>query len=382
VPIMTSSTLHPTSSGFWVRVISKAIILFLAFNLLFILIDPVQSLGNISIYNRLVPGRQRLPYGDNPVRAYNVSLYNLPAMFTSHEIAGGAKPDDEYRVIFIGDSSTWGYLLRPHETLTAYINQQQLTTSDGRRLLAYNLGYPVMSLTKDLLILSQALEYQPDMIVWLVTLESMPRSKQLFPPLLQNNPAAVRPLISTYKLGLDPDDPSFVTENTFQKSLIGQRKPIADWLRLQIYGVMWAATWIDQDIPEQYTLRQEDLSSELNFYDLEPPELPETALALEVLSAGMEMAGEIPVLLINEPMFISQGANSDLRYNFYYPRWAYDAYRDIMLYLAETNDWQYVDLWDRIPPAEFTNSAVHISPTGTRQLSELISAEIINLQEH
>lgn len=380
--MITQSTLQPTASGFWIRVISKAIILFLVVNLLFVLLVPVPSLGKISIYNHLVPGRLRLPYGDNPALAYNISLYNLPAMFASHELTGAAKPDHEYRVIFIGDSSTWGYLLPPNQTLTAHLNQQQLTASDGRRLRAYNLGYPVMSLTKDFLILSQALEYKPDLIVWLVTLESMPRSKQLFPPLLQNNPAAVRDLISTYNLALDPEDPNFVDENSYQKTLIGQRKSIADWLRLQIYGIMWAATGIDQDIPEQYTLRQEDLSSELNFYELQPPNLPESALALDVLAAGMNVADDIPVLLVNEPMFVSEGANSDLRYNFYYPRWAYDAYRDILLNLAQKNEWHYVDLWDRIPPAEFTNSAVHISPTGTRQLAELISAEIINLQDH
>lgn len=380
--MITQSTLQPTASGFWIRVISKAIILFLVVNLLFVLLVPVPSLGKISIYNHLVPGRLRLPYGDNPALAYNISLYNLPAMFASHELTWAAKPDDEYRVIFIGDSSTWGYLLPPNQTLTAHLNQQQLTASDGRRLRAYNLGYPVMSLTKDFLILSQALEYKPDLIVWLVTLESMPRSKQLFPPLLQNNPAAVRDLISTYNLVLDPEDPNFLDENSYQKTLIGQRKSIADWLRLQIYGIMWAATGIDQDIPEQYPLRQEDLSSELNFYELQPPNLPESALALDVLAAGMNVADDIPVLLVNEPMFVSEGANSDLRYNFYYPRWAYDAYRDILLNLAQKNEWHYVDLWDRIPPAEFTNSAVHISPTGTRQLAELISAEIINLQDH
>ncbi|MCZ7670394.1 MAG: hypothetical protein M5U34_26160 [Chloroflexi bacterium] len=42
------------------------------------------------------------------------------------------------------------------------------------------------------------------------------------------------------------------------------------------------------------------------------------------------MAGDVPVLLINEPMFISSGRNSDLRYNAFYPRWAYDQYREML----------------------------------------------------
>ena len=171
---------------------------------------------------------------------------------------------------------------------------------------AYNLGYPVMSLTKDLLILSRALEYQPDLIVWPVTLEFMPRSKQLFPPLLQNNPSTVRQLIIAHQLNLDQNDPSFVEPDFYEKTLLGQRKPLADWLRLQIYGILWAATGIDQDIPEKYTLRQEDLSDDQSFHGFQPPNLPESALALDVLQAGMRMSGEIPVLLINEPMFMSQ----------------------------------------------------------------------------
>ena len=42
---------------------------------------------------------------------------------------------------------------------------------DGRLLRAYNLGYPVMSLTKDLLLLELAHSYTPNLVVWCVTLE-------------------------------------------------------------------------------------------------------------------------------------------------------------------------------------------------------------------
>ncbi|HWQ84324.1 MAG TPA: hypothetical protein VN363_07145 [Anaerolineales bacterium] len=378
---MSSSIDHEYSSRFWVRVILKALFLFLGLNLLFGILDPMQFLGKLTIYNSFIPGRVRLPYGENPASAYNLSLYNLPAMFASHELAGAQKPPDEYRVILIGDSSTWGYLLAPDETLAAFINQQQLRLPDGRLVRAYNLGYPVMSVTKDLLILTHALNYQPDLIVWPVTLESLPRSKQLFPPLLQNNPADVRKLIAAHDLNLDSNDPGFVEPDFYQKTLVGQRKEIADWLRLQFYGILWAATRIDQELPDQYIPRQEDLSSDVSFHELQPPALSESALALDVLEAGMDLAGNIPVLLINEPMFISQGANSDLRYNFYYPRWAYDAYRELLLNLANKNSWHYLDLWNSVDPTEFTNSAVHMSPLGTNQFAMQIGSEILRLQQ-
>jgi len=50
-----------------------------------------------------------------------------------------------------------------------------------------------MSLTKDLVLLNEAMQHQPDLIIWPVTLESFPREKQLVHPLLQNNPAAFAP---------------------------------------------------------------------------------------------------------------------------------------------------------------------------------------------
>ncbi len=166
--------------------------LFLIANLVFAVWYPLAGLGRVSAYNRLFPGRERLPYGDNPDKAYNLSTYNLEAMFASHELNAGPKPADEYRVLVIGDLSTWGFLLTNQQTLTGALNQSQLKTPDGRDIRFYNLGYPVMSVMKDLLILSAAARYEPDLILWPLTLESLPYDKQLYPPLLQNNPQATR----------------------------------------------------------------------------------------------------------------------------------------------------------------------------------------------
>ena len=58
-----------------------------------------------------------------------------------------------------------------------------------------------------LLLLSLVRPYQPDLIVWPVTLESFPADKQLFPPLVQHNPGPTRALIARYHLRLNPDDP-------------------------------------------------------------------------------------------------------------------------------------------------------------------------------
>lgn len=372
-----SPSSRPHQTRFAVRVLLKTLALFLIVNLFFGWVDPVPLIGRISFYNYLFPGRQRLPYGDNPSRSYNLSLFQLDAMFASHLLAASPKPATEFRVILIGDSSTWGYLLHPDQTLSAYLNAAGLQTPDGRRVRVYNLGYPVMSLMKDLLFLSQASQYQPDLVVWNLTLESFPYDKQLFAPILQHNPQPVRSLIKQYQLNLDSSDPQFVDRGFWDRTLLGQRRTLADLLRLQLYGMLWAATGIDQDIPADYTPRMEDLPADQSFHDLQPPVLSQDELAFDILQAGIQSAGPTPVIIVNEPIFVSQGENSDIRYNFYYPRWAYDDYRLLLNERSRQAGWYYLDLWNVIDSNEFTNSAVHLSPAGSSELAGLIAAAIL-----
>jgi len=361
------------------NVLIKALVLFIAANVLFAFTNPLPALGRLSAYNGLFPGRLRLPYGDRPDLAYNLSLFNLDAMFASHEIASGRKPADEFRVVLIGDSSTWGFLLRPEDTLNALLNARGLVAPSGKQVRVFNLGYPTMSLTKDLLMLSRALRYQPDLILWLVTLESFPASKQLASPIVQHNPQEVRELIAGSNLRLDADSPEFVTLSRWDQTLIGQRRAIADWFRLQLYGVLWSATGVDQAYPEKYDPPQRNLTAEEVFYGLEPPVLNESDLAFDALEAGVKLAGDVPVMFVNEPIYLSDGQNSDIRYNFYYPRWIYDQYRQAMRLRAEANGWLYLDVWNLVPAGEFTNSAIHLTPAGENLLAVQVARMILPL---
>jgi hypothetical protein len=370
----------PTAEfGFrWARkVVLKALLLLLIANLLFAALDPLPWLARISAYNLIIPGRHRLPYGENPELAYNLSLFQLEAMFASHELSAGHKPEDEYRVLLIGDSSVWGFLLTAEQTATAYLNQAAYTTEDGRTVRAYNLGYPVMSLLKDVAILDWAMAYQPDMIVWLVTLESFPHDKQLASPLIQHNPEIAQTLIEAHDLDLDPQHPDLVRLSFWERTIIGQRRALADLIRLQLYGVLWAATGVDHAIPEEFDLRAEDLVAEVAFHGIQPPQQVEDILSLDVLQAGMAAADPVPIILVNQPMFLSRGENSDIRYNFHYPRWAYDAYRAWLSEQCERNAWRCLDYWNAIDPEEFTNTAFHLTPGGSAQLAGLIGEAIL-----
>ena len=349
----------------FIRIGLKAFALFVVFNVLFALVQPMPNLGRLSLYNTVFPGRPRLPWGEDAARAYNLTLNNLDAMFASHEIAR-AKPASEYRVILIGDSSTWGFLLRPEDTLAAKLNERNLAANDGRRMHFYNIGYPDFSLTKDALLLSRAMRYQPDLVVWLVTLRSFPVAAQPHALTLANAQEAqvIAPTLP------------ITTVSALPNNLWTARRDLADLVRLQLYGVMWAATGIDQYIPATYEPLQRDFENDDSFFNLKQP-LNEQDLALDVLAAGQRIAGTVPLIVVNEPVYVSDGRNSDIRYNFFYPRWAYDQYRELMPKQAAVQGWRYVDLWNAVPPSEFTNSAVHLTPKGSQLLADQLAVELV-----
>ena len=78
--------------GLFLRVTAKAALLFVLFNVVFAAIIPLDALGTLSLYNVLLPGRERLPYGEEPVQSYNLSLFNIPAMMASHCLAPASSP--------------------------------------------------------------------------------------------------------------------------------------------------------------------------------------------------------------------------------------------------------------------------------------------------
>lgn len=351
------------------RVLLKATLSFALFNFAFIFMNDI-PFGKLSFYNFIFPGRERFPFGETR-EAYNLSLFDLDAMFASHVLAGTEKTSNEYRVLLIGDSSVWGTLLTPQQTLAGQLNAAP-TTACGKEVHVYNLGYPTISLMKDLMILDRADRYQPDMIIWLMTLEAFPEDKQLSSPIVANNAMHVQQLITDYDLSLNRDDPDLVDASRWDQTFVSRRRALADLLRLQIYGALWASTGIDQFYPENYERAQVDLEPDEKFHGLTSLQ---GALAFDVLEAGMS-ALPVPTILVNEPILISNGVNSDIRYNFFYPRWAYDQYRQLLSEHATARNWTYLDLWDLVPLQEFTNSAIHLTPEGEAMLLSKITAAI------
>ena len=364
--------------GQLIRIGLKAVALFLIFNLIWLAAQPMTFLNRLTVYNGLVPGRERFPFAEYPAESYALTVNSLDQIFAAH-IVSRPKAADEFRVLHIGDSGVWGYLLEPDQSQAACITRQNLTLPDGRRVVAYNLGYPTLTAVKDLLILRRGLQHQPDLVIWSITLASLYPADQLDFPLLHAARDEIAALQAEYAFNL-PQWPLPAPE-AFARTFIGQRRQVADWLRHQLYGPAWAATRIDHRIPKfvaphPVNLDPNDGLLSVNVVNLrEPGRFTAPDLALDVVRVGMEWAKSagVPLVLVNAPMY--RNDSHPLRYNTYYPRWAYDSYREVMAAEAAREGWRYRDLWDAAPPDAFTDTDFHLTATANCTYAERLIRE-------
>jgi hypothetical protein len=207
------------------------------------------------------------------------------------------------------------------------------------------------------MILDKSLKFEPDMIIWLTTLEAFPNINQVETPILQGNPVYINQLIEKYDL------------NNFEKrevrnsdfTIINQRRNIADRINLQRLGFLWDATGKDQHYPEKYNKAQRDFEEpRLTYYGAENTTELEKTLAFEIIKQAVVKNPDINFVLVNEPILTSSGFNSHLQYNYYYPRWAYDYFREKLSVFTNENEIAYYDFWKLIEEDGFTNSAIHL----------------------
>ena len=361
------------------RVLVKAFLLFVIFNLLFAWFDP--PIGQITAYNGLWPGRMRFPYAESP--DYYQLGYNAPviedfdAMFGAHIISADPKPADEFRVLLLGDSATWGGHVAPEDMLAEQLNRLGLVTCDGRRIKAYDLGYPWPSLLRDILILDRALEYQPDMVIWLVTLHSFEK-KPADRDFLVPHAERMMEVVTEHHLNL-PRAYSDQSSRTFwDKTIIGQRERLKNLILVQTYGAMWTATGIDNyyGLSQEHPLFSQDAEADQSYFDYRSPnDAPALvkSLMFDILRVGHEIAGDVPLIVVNEPIFIVSGRNSDLRYNDLYPRWAYDTYRQSLTQWMNAQGYTFYDYWNALPTSEFSDNIFHRDPRGESRFADLLS---------
>jgi hypothetical protein len=348
------------------RVLAKALALFVVINVLYALINPQGA--QVSGYNFLFPGRTRLPFGvmGDP---YSVAIEDVDITFASHAISA-PKQADEFRVVMIGDSSLWGEDLGAYEVISEQWNKLN-SLCGNKTIKAYNLGYPHPSVLKDLVILDKAMEYQPDLIVWFVTLNSL-ISQRINPFLMANRERAAE-ILNDYEIGFQQTE-GFEGDSTFyERTLVGQRSELARQIRLEILGIVWTATNEDTNRLTPGVAPDFSVSDDPSYRGMAPPQVIKDKLLFGALTAGHEIAGAIPVLIVNEPIFLVTEERSPVRYNAVYPRWVYDQYREHMAVQAQGAHWNYLDLWNAVPPEYFADGRFHLLVKGEQLLIQQIN---------
>ena len=371
------SEVHP------LRVLLKATFLFVVINVVFALVDP--PMGKITLYNYIVPGRLRFPYEKEPSFysiGHNAPVYeDFDAMFGAH-IISKRKPASEFRLILLGDSATWGVSVSADEMLSEQINRLHIQTCDGRNIRAYNLGYPMSFLARDVLLLDKAMEYKPDMVFWLITLSALqPKTAETY--FIVPHSERYLQLANTYGFKLSYLSQPVQEPSLWDKTIIAQRRRLKNIILTQAFGVLWAATGIDnhESIDPELGLPSAPVDDNLDYEGRLPDATLDLSdsLMMDVLSTAFRVAGDVPVVLVNEPIFVADGKNHPVRYNELYPRWAYDEYRQFMFEWAKEYDYKLLDYWNALPPEDFVDQYFHRRLSGEKRFAELLAPEIKKL---
>lgn len=329
------------------RVLVKSMVLFVVLNIL------LSSFSSVDyfVFERLMPKQDQFPiyviYPDPRARhGFGIrNVFDLNVLFKSHIISRDEKSKNEYRIIFIGDSTV--------RNGSAYLSVDGYTCG-GRILRSYNLGYYGFSATKDLLILQDAMRYRPDMIIWSVTSDTFQGEPKTF---------ALANITKLDGLALSYQLPVFVDQsyNYGETMLYWDSQLRLQMLLLANYNILYPAIHNEQKI---ISAANEDLK-------ISSPSKNSTSGShndlFTAISVGLNIANGAPVVVINEP-----------RPSLVIKENEYIRYRGSFSNLSVNQHWIYLDLSNLIPDQEFYDK-VHRNKNGEALFEKAIVPAVLQV---
>jgi lysophospholipase L1-like esterase len=360
------------------RIFAKAVVLLLIANFACIVgdFDPVAMLTQINTWGLVGHGRARLAY---PSDFQNGQL-PIESLLAAHEIAYRPKAADEYRVVVLGESGIAGWGLDDRETFTRQLTARNLEVK-GKRVVAYNLAYPSPDAARDLLILNAAARYQPDLVVWFITaapLDDSPKSAGVNLTFFELNRKRLESVIAAINF------PDWIDARLTKEP--GWRRWIA--IRNQDMLPVWVNTLLYPfNAPDlgrtTRRIANETIPAKARYYTGRPgfESMPGASWIFLKEARVYATSARFDLLVVNEPMLVGKGANSDVNYNLEYERAFYDRYRrEMALYASKLKLW-YADLWDAIPAESFTDTPFHADAAGYGILVDRIAEIVKSSQE-
>jgi hypothetical protein len=364
-----------TSRRQFFRVMIKAVLLLFICDALQIAVGFAPALDHWSIYKYFTPPTARIGIADqigDPI------WWRLDVLLDAHEIAQPKAPD-EYRVVFLGDSATFCLYCVASEAIPQAFTDLGATIGN-KHIRAYNLAYPGSDWLKDILILKHALDYQPDAVIWLITAKGSndqpdPRDPQAH-LIVRINADGLPGLAKDYGFDTWEVDQYADAAAWYQSSIWFHGGRFRDWLVL-IARTVWSPLIRSGDITKQYLLPGDpvnqlpiqataEINSSLPGYQTFPNRQWDLLLAAQ----QMAQARGIPLLIVNEPTYIGSGPNADVNYNSFYERALYDRFRAAMTMFVQQHGLAYLDLWNSLPPEDFSNTSLHYNLAGNQRVAQ------------
>ena len=361
----------------FIRILLKAVALLLICDVLQIAFHVASTIDHWSIYQALTPPTARLGIANqigDPI------WWRINVLLDAHKIARPKAPD-EYRVIFLGDSATFCLYCKAGEAIPQVFTDQEASI-DGKRVVGYNLAYPGPDWLKDILILKHALDYQPDAIVWLITANGssdQPNPNNPDPTLfVRINADELPALARQYQFSTWETKLYAEADAWYQSSIWLHGGRYRDWLVLAARA-LWNALIRTKDLTTDYLLPGSPITeqpirpiAEINSGLPGYESLPNSRW--DLLLAGQRMAHEkgIPLLIVNEPLYVGSGPNSEINYNSYYERALYDRFRAALTGFTQQYQLPLLDLWNFLPPENFSNTALHYNLEGNRKIAQQV----------
>lgn len=367
------------------RVLIKAIMLLIIFDATQIAFDLAGTLERWRLYRSFTPLTERLGLANqigDPI------WWTIDPLLDAHQIAQ-PKASDEFRVIFLGDSATFCLYCRSTEAIPSVFTQLG-AIFDGKHVIGYNLAYPGSDWMKDILILKHALKYQPDAIVWLVTAKGAGNQPLPQEPdahlIIRVNAAELPALARQFNLDTWETERYADADAWYQRSIFTHGGRYRDWLLLVVRSFRNALIYPNKDLTQEYLLPGEpvitkpipaiaEINSALPGYDTFPNR------QWTLLRAGHQLAAEadVPLLVVNEPIYLASGPNTDVNYNPFYERNLYDRFRAALLDFTQQHTMTYLDLWNLLPAENFSNTSLHYNLEGNRRVAEAVWSNLQRL---
>jgi hypothetical protein len=233
------------------------------------------------------------------------------------------------------------------------------------------------------LILKHVLKYEPDAIVWLVTAKGsgdqpLPQEPEAH-LITRLNAAELPALARQYNLDTWETRRYADADAWYQQSIWASGGRLRDWLVLMARTVRSALIQPGKDLTQDFLFPGPPVTSQpINAVAEINSSLPGyNALPnrqWELLRAGQQMAqaADVPLLIVNEPIYSGSGTNSDVNYNSFYERALYDRFRAALANFAQQHAMSYLDLWNSLPPENFSNTSLHYNAEGNRRVADEI----------